>query len=327
MTRVAILGPTTLLGQELRQTLERRRHLWDDLRLLAGSAEEEGTVTEAAGAAAIVAPADPEALAGADLVFACGALDHDLPLVRRRVEAGGATAILLSPEARAEHGVPVVAGIDPDAARPGGILVSPHPAAVVLSYLLAPLAGPAAALGAEGASATVIQPVSMLGSRALEDLLDQTRDLVAMTGERRKTAFDRQLAFSLYPAPEGSAGIAELARSASGADLPLAVHSLQGAIFHGLSCSLFVRFACDPGVKAVRKALAAQKHVRLSAAEAAAGDVPAPIDAAAQEEVLVGSVRADPDYPGGYWIWAVLDNLVRGGALNAVEVAELVVGR
>ena len=57
---------------------------------------------------------------------------------------------------------------------------------------------------------------------------------------------------------------------------------------------------------------------------AAAGDVPAPIDAAAQEEVLVGSVRADPDYPGGYWIWAVLDNLVRGGALNAVEVAELV---
>ena len=52
------------------------------------------------------------------------------------------------------------------------------------------------------------------------------------------------------------------------------------------------------------------------------GPEPGPVDAAAREEVVVGSVRPDAGAPGGYWIWAVMDNLTRGGALNAVEVAE-----
>lgn len=326
MTHVAILGPTTLLGQELRQTLERRRALWDRMTLLAGSAEEEGTVTESAGSAALVAAASAETLADADLVFACGSVEHDLPLVRQRIEAGGASAILLSPEARVEDGLPVIAGIGSDPPPRGEILISPHPAALALGYLLAPLVGPAAPFGAEGATATVVQPASMLGSRGLEDLLDQTRDLLSMTGERRETVFARQLAFSLYPVPEGSGGVAELARRATGVTAPLAVQVLQGAIFHGLSCSLFLRFASDPGAERLREALAAQKHVRLSPVDVAADEVPAPIDAATQEEVLVGSVRPDPDHPGGYWIWAVVDNLVRGGALNAVEIAERLAG-
>lgn len=324
MTHVAILGPTTLLGKELREILERRRDLWDRLTLFAGSAEEEGTVTEAAGAAALVAAADPTALADVDLVFACGELDHDLPVVRRRIEEGppGATGVLTSPEARVEHGVPVVAAIDSEAARAGAILVSPHPAAVALAYLLAPLTRPESGFSVDGASATVVHPASLLGGGALDDLLDQARDVLTMSGERRETVFGRQLAFNLYPAAGGAAGIADLARAVCATDLPLAVHPLQAGIFHGLSCSLFVRFRTDPGEEALREALTAQRHVRLSAAGVPEDEVPGPIDAAAREEVLVGSVRADPDHPGGYWIWAVVDNLVRGGALNAVEIAE-----
>lgn len=324
MTHVAILGPTSLLGKELREALEPRRHLWDRLTLLAGSAEEEGTVTESAGTAMLVGAATPEALADVDLVFACGELDHDLPVVHRRLQdgAGGATAIVLSPEARSEHGAPVVPGVDPEPVRSGHVLLSPHPAAVALSYLLAPLTRDEAGFSVEGASATTILPASMRGGQGLDDLLDQTREILAMSGERRETVFERQLAFSLYPAPEGASGIAELTRRVCGTDLPLAVETLQGAIFHGLSCSLFVRFRSDPGQDALREALAGQRHVRLSPTDAAVGEMPAPIDAAAQEEVLVGSVRPDPEHPGGYWIWAVVDNLVRGGALNAVEVAE-----
>lgn len=329
MTHVAILGPTTLLGKELREALASRRHLWSRLTLLAGSAEEAGTVTESDGSAALVPAADPAALADADLIFACGELAHDLPLVRGRMAEGspGATAILMAPAARAEHGVPVVAAIDPGAARAGEILVSPHPAAIALAYLLAPLTRADAGFSLAGASATVVQPASLLGTQALDDLLEQTRDIVAMTGERRETVFGRQLAFSLYPAPEGGGGLAELTRRVCGTDLPLAVHALQGSIFHGLSCSLFLRFRSDPGEEALRAALGGQRHVLLSAADAPADEIPAPIDTAAHEEVLVGSVRPDPEHPGGYWIWAVLDNLVRGGALNAVEIAELVAPR
>jgi aspartate-semialdehyde dehydrogenase len=145
-----------------------------------------------------------------------------------------------------------------------------------------------------------------------------------MTGETRPSVFERQLAFNLYPAPGGSAQLAELVRRAAGLELPLAVQALQGAIFHGVSVSLFVRFATDPGVQAVRRALAGRPQLSLSKASLAAGEAPGPVEAAARDEVLVGSVRPDPGHPGGYWLWAVMDNLTRGGALNAIEIAEAV---
>lgn len=317
--RVAILGPTTLLGGELRGLLAGREGIAEEITLLAASEEEVGAVTEAAGRAALVNRAEAGSLDGVDLVFSCGSREHDLPVLRERPE--GATAILLSPDATVDDGEPVVAGINPEAARPGAVLLSPHPAAIALAYLLAPLAevvpeeGPEE--GLRGATATTVQPVSVFGSRGLDDLLDQTRDLLAMTGEARESVFARQLAFNLYPTPEGSATLAGLVRRATGLEAPLAIQALQGPVFHGLSSSLFVRFGADPGEAAVREALAGQEDVSLSDAAP-----PGPIDSAARDDVLVGSVQADPGHPGGYWIWAVMDNLTRGGALNAVEIAD-----
>ena len=339
MTRIAILSPSNLLGQEVRSLLDERRDLWDEIDLLASDEEEVGTVTEAGGAAKLVTAADAGALEGIDLLFACGALADDLPVVERR--PGGTTAILLSPGASPEHGRPVIAGLSPPSAAGDGpsggeVLVSPHPAAIALAHLLAPLADPGAELAPERAVATVLHPVSLFGSRGLDDLLAQTRDVLSMTGERRDSVFARQLAFNLYPVPDpvpaeegeperpagapGGSGVAELVRAAAGLEMPLAVHAVQGAVFHGVACSLFVQFAQDPGAEAVHEALAAGAHVGFGGP----GEVPGAIDAAARDDVLVGSVSADAGTPASYWIWAVMDNLTRGGALNAVEVAEAV---
>lgn len=320
MTRVAVLGPTTLLGREVRDLLDARRDRWTEVLLLATGEEEVGTVTESAGAAALVTEGTPEALEGVELILACGALEQDLPLVDKRPP--GTSAILLSPAATSEHGTPVVVGVNPEVATAGEVIVSPHPAAIALSYLLAPLAD----AGLEGASATVIHPVSMFGDQGLDDLLNQTRDILAMVGERRDTVFDRQLAFNLYPAPEGSSALAGLVHEVTGIGAPLAIHSMQAPVFHGLSISLFARFAEDPGEERLREALNAQTHVTVRELEPAGGEEPepepGPIDAAARDDVLVGSLRADRGAPGGYWIWAVMDNLTRGGAANAVEIAE-----
>lgn len=320
MSRIAVLSPTTLLGKELRDLLTARRKRFESVALLTSAEEEVGMVSEVAGRAALVARAGAEELEGVDLVFACGEPASDLEALAGR--SAGATVILLSPRASATDGRPVVAGLNPDEAAPGEVIVSPHPAAIALAYQLAPLAP----LGLTGASATVVQPVSMFGEQGLDDLLDQTRDLLAMTGERRPSVFERQLAFNLYPAPEGAAGLAELVRGVTGLETPLAVQAMQGAVFHGFSSSLLVTFADDPGVEAVRRALEAQRHVTVSGADLAAAEMPGPIDAAARDDLLVGSVRADPGYPGSYWLWAVLDNLTRGGALNAMEIAEAVLG-
>ncbi len=336
MSRAAVLSPTTLLGREVRDLLHARHTTWTEIALLSTDEAEVGTVTEAGGSATLVSKADAGSFEGIDVVFACGDLADALPLIEKR--PAGTTAIVLSPEATVATGRPVVAGVNPGDAAAGGLLLSPHPAAIALAYLLAPLAGSGAGIEVDAAAATVIQPVSMLGDKGLEDLLDQTRDILAMTGERRDSVFERQLAFNLYPtrprAGEAAGteveALAALVRGAVGGEVPLAIQSLQGAVFHGLAASLFVHFASAaeadaPDEAAIRQRLAAQEHVTVAMGEVGGPD-PGPIDAAAREDVIVGSVRSDPGAPGGYWIWAVMDNLTRGGALNAVEVAERALG-
>ncbi len=321
MSRIAVLSPMSLLGQELRGLLTARSERFASVALLTSVEEEVGTVSEAAGRPALVVRAGAEELAGVDLIFACGLPASDLEVLAER--PAGATVILLSPRASAADGRPVVAGINSEQTVPGEVIVSPHPAAIALACQLAPLAP----LGLTGASATVFQPVSMLGKQGLDDLLEQTRDLLAMTGDLRPSVFDRQLAFNLYPAPEGAAGLAETVRRVTGLATPLTIQAAQAAVFHGVASSLLVTFAEDPGVAAVRRALAGQRHVTLSEAEADPAQLPGPIEAAARDDLLVGSVRPDPGHPGAYWLWAVLDNLTRGGALNAMEIAEALLGR
>ena len=173
----------------------------------------------------------------------------------------------------------------------------------------------------------------MFGDQGLEDLLDQTRDILAMTGERRRAGVRRASSPSTStPArPRADAG-AGIARSWSGAS-PAARSRwpstpLQGPVFHGVSTSLFVRFPRRRAIPARRRSGSAWPPRSTSPLDLREvdGPEPGPIDAAAREEVLVGSVRPDAGAPGGYWIWAVMDNLTRGGALNAVEVAERVGG-
>lgn len=318
MIHLAILGPTTLLGQEVRGLVDAHPERWSKVALLTTDEDEVGTVTESLQEAALVTAASSESLAGVDLVFACGELADEMPLIATRPR--GCTAILLSPRATARDGRPVVAGWGTPAIA-GEIVVSPHPAAVALTHLLAPLA----ALELAGAAATVVVPSSLYGAAGLEGLLEQTQDILAMTGAPRPSVFNRQLAFNLFPTADAHGDLAELVRQAGDLAAPLAVHLLQGAIFHGVACSVFVRFAADPGVDAVRAALAKGPHVTLAEPDLADDDVPGSIDVAAREDVLVGGARPDPGYPAGYWLWAVVDNLTRGGASNAIEIAESIV--
>jgi aspartate-semialdehyde dehydrogenase len=70
----------------------------------------------------------------------------------------------------------------------------------------------------------------------------------------------------------------------------------------------------------VREVLAAAPHVRLA-------DLPTPGEAAGQDDVLVGRIRRDPTAESGLALWAVCDNLRKGAALNAVQIAELLLER
>ncbi|MFY9824641.1 MAG: hypothetical protein WAM82_24905 [Thermoanaerobaculia bacterium] len=312
MTAIAILHPTSLLGKELRETIAARHADGSDLRLLSTREDEIGTLTEAAGAAALVGRYEPEALRGAGLAFFCGTAEESRPILAEL--PAETTAILVAPDATPADGFPVVAGVNESSAHGHRILVSPHPAVVLLAHLLHPLRE----FSPTEAVATVIQPASMKGQPGLEELFESSRQIVAMTSRTATPVFGTQLAFNLLPAPADVETLAGQLHTVLGGPPPVALQVLQGAVFHAIAASVLVRCPSNPTLAAFRKALGDAPLLAAAAKPRLFG----PVDAATGDKVLFGSLRKDET--GAFWLWAAMDNLTRGGALNALEIAEAV---
>ena len=311
MSGIAILHPANLLGKELTETIETRAKQWREIRLLSTREDEVGTLTDVGGAAGLVTSYDPDSLQGISTVYFCGPIAANRPLFKDL--PSGTTGVVLSPDATPEDGVPVVAGVNTEAAHPGTILVSPHPAVVLLAHLLHPLRE----LRPASAVATVVQPASMFDNPGLEDLFDQTRSILAMTGQRPSSLFGTQLAFNLIPTTADTLPLGATLQKVIG-DLPVSLQVMQGGIFHSVAVSLHLQLGEKATAQAIRKAF--NKHPYLEPAEHPKRL--GPIDAAAHEKVIFGTIRKDDQ--GGFWIWAVMDNLTRGGALNAIEIVEAI---
>lgn len=312
MTAIAILHPTNLLGKELRETIEARRPDWE-LRLLSGRDDEIGTLTEIGGAAALVGRWEPDSLQGVDVAFFCGTMEDNRPILAELPPE--TLGIVLSFDATVEDGLPVVAGVNTSSVAIAAtrVLLSPHPAVVLLAHLLHPLRS----LSPLEVAATVIQPVSMRDEGGLEELFENTRQIIAMTRRTPTPVFGTQLAFNLLPVPLPADPVAAQLRPVLADAPPVALQLLQGAVFHSVSASLHVRLAGDPSPQAVRKVLSASPILEVADKPRLLG----PVDAAASDKVLFGTLRKD-EAAGGLWLWAVMDNLTRGGALNAIETAE-----
>jgi aspartate-semialdehyde dehydrogenase len=316
VTAIAILHPMNLLGKELRETLERLPRVGGDIRLLSTREDEIGTLTEVAGSAALVTRYEPEGLKGVSVAFLCGSMAENRPILAEMPPE--TVAILLSFDATLADGHPVVAGINTDDAPGHRVLLSPHPGAVLLAHLLHALRE----LELSEAVATLVQPASMRDEPGIEELFEQTRQIVAMTRRQPTPVFGAQLSFNLLPTPLSADPVAAQLGAVLAGSPPLsavALQILQGAVFHSVSASLYVRCGGDPSVQAIRKALAAHAHLEAADKPRLLG----PIDAAASDKVFYGSVRKD-EAGGGFWLWAVMDNLTRGGALNAIEIAAAV---
>jgi len=312
---IVLINPTSMLGKELNEKLAQRPELGRDIRLFTSQAEEVGRLTEAGGSPALVQELDPKALETADVIFLCGPREALGPAMKALPPA--ATAILLAPDAAADDGTAVVAGVNLDQALRGDVIVSPHPSVVTIAHLLHPLRS----LGSRQATATIIQPASVAGQEGLDELFEQTRRVLAFSSERPEEIFGRQLAFNLFPVQDAPPFLGPQARGILGGDIDVSLHLLQGGVFHGLSISLFVQLDPDLEEMEVREALAASPFLELVEDQ----DRLSPVDAAGRDELLVGEVRRLPGETGMFHIWAVVDNLTLGSALNALRIAEAVV--
>jgi len=305
----AIVNPVGLLAKELREQLDKRPDLVREQRLLTTVEEEVGTLTESGGGAAVVQRFDADELGGVDVLFLCGPAAASREVLRALPAAK--PAVLLSLDATPEDAPPIVAGINLDDGLRGPVALSPHPAAILLAHVLHPLR----ALGLRRAEATLLQPASVFSTAALDQLFEQARNLLTFQPPVESAYWPRQLAFNVLATEDVADNVRTETQAILGDAVQISAQLLQAGVFHGFSASVHLAFDPDPGPEALRAAYADRPHLRW-----VDEDPLGPIDAAATDDVLLGHLRAES--AGSYWLWSVMDNLTRGGASNAIAIAE-----
>jgi aspartate-semialdehyde dehydrogenase len=314
VSRIAVVHPTTLLGKELLERLSLRPQLAADLRLYSTDEAEVGTLVDAGGAS-FVGRAEADAFDDVDVALFTGspAADHGALAFL----APETAAVFVNADSAPEGTLPAVAGFGTVARLGVSRLASAHPAAVALTHLLGPLVG----RGLRRAHASVVMPVSTRSAEGIDLLFEETRALLTFSGQKKPRLFPAQIAFNLLPLTDEETTVeaqvaAALFTDSAKPGLDLSVGLAQGGIFHGLTLSVSVevesRFAKDE----LRQLVASSPAVERATDPKKLG----PLAAAGEENLLLGAVRSLGG--GRYRLWAVMDNLVRGSALNSLDLVE-----
>lgn len=313
--RLGIINPLTLVGNEIKSILRERAFPYAKLALLDSIGEAAGALTEIDEQPAVVAPVAQEGLDDLDVVFFCGPASVNQQWIARH-EEDDFIAVDLSQPAMSDDGKLAIAGVNlEDVSGDDQLLVSPHPVAIPIALILHQIA---TLSPIESCTATVVQPASAFEQRGIEELAAQTISVLNIQTVP-KEIFDRQLAFNLYPATEHNEElIVSQVRALTDPRIELAMLVTQGTVFHGHTFSLFVKTREPLDRDRIISALQSNPAIVMQEGDQQFGT----IDAAGKDEVLVAEVRPDASIRGGFWVWAVCDNLRRSSALNAVLVAE-----
>ncbi|HZU05046.1 MAG TPA: aspartate-semialdehyde dehydrogenase [Chloroflexota bacterium] len=326
--RVAILGATGLVGREFLKVLAQRKFPVAELRLLA-SERSAGTRLEFAGELLPVEEASPAAFRGIDYALFSAGTEASRELAPAAV-ASGAVVIDNSAAWRMEPEVPlVVPEVNPaDAFAHRGIIANPNCSTIQLVVALHPLhrVNPLRRV-----VVATYQSVSGTGAAALDELYAQTRALLA--GEPIQPAvYPHQIAFNVLPhidvfldngyTKEEWKMVQETRKIMHAPDLAVSATTVRVPVPVGHAEAVQAEFT-RPMAPAEARALLERAPGVVVLDDPAAAVYPLPSLAAGRDEVFVGRIRADASHPCGLALWVVADNLRKGAALNAVQIAEL----
>jgi aspartate-semialdehyde dehydrogenase len=340
---VAVVGATGQVGAVMRRLLEERDFPATTIRFFA-SARSAGTTLPFRGEEIVVEDSEAADPSGIDIaLFSAGATASRS--LAPRFAAAGALVIDNSSAWRMDPQVPlVVSEVNPEAIDDAekGIIANPNCTTMAIMPVLKVLDTEA---GLRRLVATTYQAVSGSGLAGVEELLGQARaaleqDTAALTHDGSAVTFPepvkyvRPIAFDVVPLAgsivedgEGETDEEKKLRNESRKilglpDLLVAGTCVRVPVFTGHSISVNAEFDRPLSPERATEVLAAAPGVELS-------DVPTPLQAAGQDPSFVGRIRADQSAPEGRGLALFVsnDNLRKGAALNAVQIAETVVAR
>ena len=325
--RVALVGATGAVGQVCLRILEERAFPAASIRVCA-SEPSWGKKLRVNGQELTVEEATPELLGEVDLVFIAAGSDISRELAPIAVERG-AMVIDKSAAFRMDPAVPLVvpevnAG-DLDGHR--GIVSTPNCSTTPLVMALKPLD---AVNRVVRVTVATYQAVSGTGAAAEEELRVQSGQVLG-GDEAQPEVYPHQIAFNVLPqveefldtgyTTEEMKMVYETRKIMHRPDLAVSATCVRVPVQVSHSEAVHVELEQPMSPEEVSELLAGAPGIRLL--DAPASNVyPMPFEAAGQDPVFVGRVRRDESHPNGIVMWLVLDNLRKGAALNAVQIAE-----
>ncbi|MCD6310299.1 MAG: aspartate-semialdehyde dehydrogenase [Candidatus Eremiobacteraeota bacterium] len=325
--KIAVVGATGLVGRTILQVLEERKFSLGGLVLLATS-RSAGKEIRFRGDVYRVKDIEKESFKGIDVAFFAGGDTAAVQEIPRAVDSG-AVVIDKSSTFRMTPEVPlVVPEVNPDTLKNHkGIIASPNCSTIQMVVTIQPLHSYAKL---KRIVVSTYQSVSGTGKDAVLEFESQVNAICKNRSLKRKV-YPHIIAGNLFPHidkfyPDGYTGeehkmINETRKIMNLPDLRISATCVRVPvkIGHSMSCNLEFyntidedtarRILCNaPGITVIDDPLL--------------GKYPTPLMAAGQDQVLVGRIRSDRSNPGGLELWCCADNLRKGAAVNAVQIAE-----
>jgi aspartate-semialdehyde dehydrogenase len=326
---LAVVGATGAVGQELLQVLAERGFPYDpeSLKLLA-SERSAGKKINYQGREYTVEATVPDSFTGVDIVlFAGGAASK---LFAREAVARGAVVIDNSSTFRYDDNVPlVVPEINPkDAAWHQGIIANPNCSTIQMVMALKPIYD---AVGLKRVVVSTYQAVSGAGVEAIEELRRQSA-LVSQGREIQPKVFPHQIAFNLIPqidvflengyTKEEMKMVWETRKILGAPELAICATAVRAPVYRSHSESVNIETIKPLSAKEAKELLAAAPGVEVLD-DPEQKLYPMPYQASHSDSVYVGRIREDISCQNGLAFWVVSDQLRKGAATNAVQIAEL----
>jgi aspartate-semialdehyde dehydrogenase len=334
--RVGVVGATGAVGSTLLDVLAEREFPASEVVPFT-SARSAGRRLDFGEVEIECRELSAEAIGGLDLVLSSAGGAISAEWAPRFVDAG-ATVVDNTSYWRMHKDVPlVVSEVNPEAlADHHGLIANPNCSAMQMVVALAPIRR---AVGITRIVVSTYQSVSGTGRNAIDELLDQSHALLHDQDPQPPTVYPHQIAFNVLPQVESFKDgddytteerklMAETRKIFGVAEHELAVSAtcVRVPVLTGHSQSINIQTRADLSPDECRELLSAAPGV-VVLDDPAAGVYPLARDAAGRDDVLVGRIRRDPSHERCLNLWVVGDNLRKGAATNAVQVAELLAER
>lgn len=329
---IAIAGATGAVGVELMQCLEQRNFPISKLTLLA-SARSAGKKMTFRGEEIEVQELTPDSFEGVDIALFSAGGGISKEFAPHAVKAG-AIVVDNSSAFRLDEGTPLVVPEvnGDDAQNNNGIIANPNCTTIISLMALNPLHK--AFGGVKSIIASSYQAVSGSGAQGLAELENQVNALAKGDPLPERSVYPCQIAFNVIPqvdvfqengyTKEEMKMFHEGRKILHAPDLKASVTCVRVPVFRSHAVSITAVFNDKPSVEAARKAIAAAPGVQVKDDPFAENpQFPTPLDCTNGDDCFVGRIREDLVLDNALTFWVVGDQVRKGAALNAVQIAEL----